>query len=70
MNIDQNVLVSYRMFNSCSTKRQKTAFFVMNFVNDAQNQSFTKMLIKIDICVIRVSFNNISPLTCVFICIA
>ena len=34
-------------FNPCCTKRQKTAFFDMNFIKIAQNHSFTKMSMKI-----------------------
>ena len=32
MNIDRNMLISYNTFNSCCAKRQKTAFFVKNFI--------------------------------------
>ena len=56
MNIDRNMLVSYDTFNSCCTKRQKTAFFVMDFIKILRNYNFTKMRIKIrytcDLCVI------------------
>ena len=47
MNIDQDMLVPYDTFNSCCAKRQKTAFFVMNFIKIAQNDSVTKMRMKI-----------------------
>ena len=56
MNIDQNMLVSYDTVNSCCAKRQKTAFFVMNFIKIGQNHSFTKMWMEIkhkcNLCVI------------------
>ena len=41
------MLISYDTFNSCCAKRQKTAFFVINFIKIVQNHSFTKMRIKI-----------------------
>ena len=56
MNIDRNMLISYDTFNSCCTKPQKTAFFVMNSIKIPRNYNFTKMLMKIqytcDLCVI------------------
>ena len=47
MDIDQNMLVSYDIFNSSCAKRQKTAFFVLNFIKIAQNHSFAKMRMEV-----------------------
>ena len=56
MNIDRDMLVSYDTLNSCCTKRQKTAFFVMNLIKISRNHSFMKILMKIwytcNLCVI------------------
>ena len=47
MNIDRNMLFSYDTINSCCTKRQKTAFVVMNLIKFSRNHSFTKIRMKI-----------------------
>ena len=47
MNIDRNMLISYDTFNSCCAERQKTAFFVMNFIKIVQNHSFKNIRMKI-----------------------
>ena len=56
MNIDRNMLISYDTFNSWCAKRQKTAFFVMNFIKIVQNHSLTKIRMTIEhtchLCVI------------------
>ena len=47
MTIDPNMLISYDTFNSCCAERQKTVFFVMNFIKIVQNHSFTIIRMKI-----------------------
>ena len=69
MNIDQNMLATCTTFNPCCTKRQKTAFFVMNFKKMPKITVSRKWGWKLYMFILHVSFNNVTSMTYIFICI-